>query len=170
VDKTRADTEARRAVAEAQAWALEQARAGGGETEATPNTDLDDAIDTLARQRAHEVAHWQVFYRRLWGHGQARGWDIRTLAVNADTRVTTQPGWNTGTAQLVKAGYLHKDQAGTVALVSDADWQAERLWERVPCPPGEPPDIVPPPYARQQTPQETTGKQAAVEGVVVGKG
>jgi hypothetical protein len=34
--------------------------------------------------------------------------------------------------------------------------RTEQLWERVSCPDGEPPEILPPPYSRQQTPQKTT--------------
>lgn len=117
--------------------------------------------DPAERRRYFEIAHWHVFFRRLWAAGTSYGWDIRTLtATGAVTRVTTQPGWNIGTNQLRLAGYLHKDMSGTRPLVTDEAWQRDRLWEKVPCPSGEPPDIVPPPYTKQQTPHETAAKQA----------
>lgn len=132
-----------------------------------PEPELDTAeLPRLERQREFEIAHWQVYFRRLVAAACAYGWDIRTLTdPKRATRVTTQPGWNLATDALREAGYLHKDNTGSRLLVSEADWNAERLWERVPCPAGEPPEIVPPPYARQQTPHETTGKHGA--GVVV---
>lgn len=141
----------------------------------TATDDDSDAPDTadlpkLERLRDQEVAHWRVFFRRLVAAGCAYGWGRDTLTRGV-TRVTTQPGWNVGTDQLQEAGYLFKDGAGTRLLVSEADWNAARLWERVPCPAGEPPEIVPPPYHNATTPQNNgqTAAGAVVEGVVSGR-
>lgn len=137
-------------------------------TQSTPPDEPDDPepalpiteqLSRLERQRLQQVAHWQLYFRRLWAAATAYGWDIRTLTdKRRPTCVTSQGGWNLATDQLVAAGYLRKDTAGTVPLVTDADWQAGRLWERVPAPSGEPPDIAPPPYS---TPQQKTGQTAA---------
>lgn len=125
---------------------------------------IGDELTRLQRTRQFQIAHWRVYYRRIVAAGCAYGWDIRTLTdKKRDTRVTTQPGWNLSTDKLVEAGVLSKDGT-TRMLISEDDWNSERMWERVPCPEGEPPEILPPPYTRQQTLQQTMAKQATVDG------
>lgn len=163
---------------QARAWAQELANKAR-ELEITAVTAIvatdDDAPDTadlpkLERLREQEVAHWRVFFRRIVAAGCAYGWGRDTLTRGA-TRVLAQPGWNIGTDQLQAAGYLFKDGAGTRLLVSEADWNAARLWERVPCPAGEPPEILPPPYNSATTRQNNsqTAAGAVVEGVISGR-
>lgn len=136
-----------------------------GETQDEESENYTAEIDRLTRAREFQIAHWQVYFRRLVAAGCASGWDSRTLTdKKRGTRVTSQPGWNLATDMLVRAGLLAKDQAGTRLLISEADWNAGRWWERVPCPDGEPPDILPPPYTRQQTAAKTA--QNTIEGVV----
>lgn len=136
-----------------------------------PDDSAGDTADLprLERLREQEVAHWRVFYRRLVAAGCAYGWGRDTLTRGV-SRVLTQPAWNIGTDQLAEAGYLFKDGAGTRLLVSEADWNAARLWERVPCPTGEPPDILPPPYnsATKQAHNSQTAAGAVVEGAAHG--
>lgn len=166
---------------QARAWAQELANQAR-ELEITAVTaivatddDAPDEADTadlpkLERLREQEVAHWRVFFRRIVAAGCAYGWGRDTLTRGA-TRVLAQPGWNIGTDQLQAAGYLYKDGAGTRLLVSEADWNAARLWERVPCPAGEPPEILPPPYNSATTRQNNsqTAAGAVVEGTVSGR-
>jgi hypothetical protein len=154
--------------ANAQTRELELRNAGRGAVAnvppASPATDSADDMTVAQRSRQFEIAHWHIFYRRLVAAGFAYGWDIRTLAgTNEPTRVTGQPGWNVGTDKLKLAGFVVKDNTGTRPTVSEAEWNAGRLWEQVPCPKGEPPDILPPPYTRQQTQHKTPAKQAIVE-------
>jgi hypothetical protein len=131
---------------------------------AVPVPVADDDLTPVQRGRQFEIAHWHTFYRRLAAAGFAYGWDIRTLTDPAElTRVTSQGGWNTGTGRLVSAGFLVKDNTGTRPTVSEAEWNAGRLWEQVTCPLGEPPDILPGPYTRQQTKHETPAKHAVLE-------
>lgn len=134
---------------------------------AAPDDEPDSytvEIDRLTRQREFQIAHWQVYYRRLVAAGCAYGWDTRTLTdKKRETRVTSQPGWNLATDMLVRAGLMAKDQAGTRLLISEADWVAGRWWEKVPAPEGEPPEILPPPYSRQQTAANTAPN--TIEGV-----
>ena len=102
-----------------------------------------------------------MFYRRLFAAATAYGWTIRG---DLTTREIISPdGWTIGTAQLLKAGYLEKPKSGTRPTVSEAEWNAGRLWERVPCPAGEPPAIQPPPYTLQQTKHPTTAQTAVIE-------
>lgn len=143
--------------------------------QAVTATDDDEQLDTaelprLERERQFQVAHWHVFFQRLVPAGEAYGWDIRTLtAPTSPFKVTTAPGWNNGTDALVKAGYMAKDKTGTRLLVSLADWREQRLWLNVPCPPGEPPDILPPPYSATNT-TENNRKTAAGAVIENGKG
>lgn len=136
------------------------------EPEAAPRAKDDEPIpaqiDRLERQRLQIVAHWHVYFRRLFAAMAAYGCDRDTLTnPKRPTKVTTQPGWNTATRIMAEAGILAKDNSGTRLLVSEADWNAGRLWERLPCPDSEPPEIDPPPYTTQQTTAETT-----INGVV----
>ena len=138
------------------------------------NTDDDtpEPSPDAAHQREIEVAHWHIFFRRIVAAGMAYGWGRDTLAGRAaGTHVLSQLGWNVGTDQLVAAGFLYKDGAGTRLLVSEADWNAGRLWLKVPCPTGEPPPILPPPYTNSATTRPNNEQTAA--GAVVeqsGKG
>lgn len=137
-------------------WEAQARLAKVAPTEVQPPTDTASEIDRLERKRLQEIAHWQVFYRRLWAAGMAYGWDSRTLTgTGKTTRVTSQPGWNTATDNLAAAGWLRKDQSGTIPTVTTERWERERLWEHTPCPNGEPPEIAPPPYSKQQTPRQT---------------
>lgn len=136
--------------------------------QAVTDTDDDDPEppEQRGRDRSFELAHWRIYYRRIMAAGYAYGFDIRTLTdKNRATRVTSQPGWNAATDKLQEGGVLFKDSTGTRALVSQAEWEAGRMWETMPCPLGEPPDIAPPPYNTQQTTAKHEGE--AVEGVVV---
>ena len=142
-----------------------------GDAPADPEPDTAD-LPRLERQREQEVAHWHVFHRRLVQAGCALGWGRDNLTAGP-VKVLTQPAWNVGTNNLQAAGYLFKDGAGTRLIVDVRDWEAARLWEKVPCPAGEPPDILPPPYNNTTT-RPNNGKTAAgavVEGVAreVGK-
>lgn len=130
--------------------------------EPEPEPDTAD-LPRLERQREQELAHWEVFWRRVVQAGCAMGWGRDTLTTGAH-RVMTQPAWNVATNILQQAGFLYKDGAGTRLLVSEADWNAGRLWEKVPAPAGEPPDIAPPPY-NSTTTRPNNGKTAA--GAVV---
>lgn len=170
VERDRERNKALAAETKAKLAALEAAL-----VQAVTDTDDDEQLDTaelpkLERERAFQVAHWHVYFQRLVPAGEAYGWDIRTLtAPTSPFKVTTAPGWNNGTDALVKAGYMAKDKSGTRLLVSVADWREQRLWLNVPCPPGEPPDILPPPYTTTRSTENTT-KTAAGAVIENGKG
>lgn len=130
---------------------------------------VENELTRAERARVQEIAHWRVFYRRLWGAGSAYGWEIRTLATkSAPTYVLSQPAWRIGTDQLKLAGLLYKAPGEpTRALVTSQAWEAGKLWDSVPCPAGEPPEIAAPPYTAQHTAQQTTaktGQTRVVEG------
>lgn len=162
-------------------WAIRQTRDDWANRHAQPDDDdeppaapetpaaAERVIDIAERRRLQEIAHWQVFFRRLGAAGFAYGWDQRTLTGKGlPTRVTSQGGWNQGTDQLVLARLIVKDQTGTRALVTEKAWTDGRLWEAVPCPAGEPPDIVPPPYSRQYATNETPANHAIITAGQVG--
>lgn len=119
--------------------------------------DTVAALDAAQRRRQQVVAHWQVYYRRLVQAAAAYGWAIRTLTDKASPyRVTTPDGWNAATDMLVAAGYMVKDNSGSRLTVSLAEWESGQLWQRVPCPTFEPPDIAPPPYRTAHTTPDST--------------
>ena len=124
--------------------------------ENTENTDETPAW----RKRQKELALWQTFYRRLFAALAAYGWTIRGVTSSG---IVSQEGWTIGTDQLAKAGYLTKDKSGTRPTVTEAEWNAGRLWEKCPCPAGEPPDIQPPPYTPQQTRHRTAAQTVVID-------
>jgi len=144
-------------------------RPDGPQAPAAPADDPAPAENELTRSeraRVQEIAHWRVFYRRLWAAGSAYGWEIRTLATKgAPTYVCSQPAWRVGTDQLRLAGLLYKSPGEpTRPLVTSQAWDDGRLWETVPCPGSEPPEIAAPPYTAQQAPQQTAVNVRVVDG------
>lgn len=141
------------------------ARAPADEPEAK-----EPVIDNTARANEQRRAHWDVFWQRLFGAGDAYGFTNSALTTDGSpTKVMTDDAWKKVMPYAVYSGLLIGGKPGRATKWAPnynlERFEAEALWRQLPHPTFEPPEIVEGPYHATPPQPATTRATRTIEGV-----